>query len=698
MTSNTLVFRPRARLMLLLGDQLIRDAGIAVFELVKNAYDADATKCEVTLENVEKSDGSARIIVIDNGHGMDRDTIENVWLQPGTEFRKEQQEKGERTSKRHRMPLGEKGVGRFAVHKLGSTVELVTRKSGHSEIIVNINWEDFHRSKYLADVPVVVTERDPLVFTGKKTGTRLVITNVRDLPWTRRRARSLARSVTSICSPLGGPDDFQTVLTIKPDNKWLDGLLRPNEVLKHSLFRFKGRIDGSLLTYSYIFEPGHRLDRVEKRTLEVQTLTVRGEATEDDKGKRRRSVIDLSEYKIGPVELDFHIYDLERMVLKLAATDPAGLKEYLDQNGGVRVYRDGMRVYDFGEPGNDWLELGGRRVNIPTKRIGNNQVIGVVGLDLVKSQDLIEKTNREGFVENAAYTMFRQAVWFAIEQAATERNLDKSRIRRAYAARKTKEPVLADLAELRSAIERKEGHEKLVPLLDAIEIQYREVLDRLLVAGGAGLNLAVVLHEVEKGISQLYQAVRTGADKQQLLSLARHLAEMIEGLTWLTRKSGTTKITASELIKQALFNWTFRFSHHHVKVTNGFEHGNKDFTVRGSRRLLLTALMTLIDNSIYWLGTNPDDRRYLYLGTSSEIDGRPSIIVADNGPGFIDPPEYVVQPFITRKPDGMGLGLHIADEIMKTHEGVLSFPDQGEISLPKVFSGAVVAMTLGGKK
>ena len=64
------VFRPRARLMLLLGDELIRDTGIAVFELVKNAYDADASECTVTLRNVDKESSAAEIIVEDNGSGM----------------------------------------------------------------------------------------------------------------------------------------------------------------------------------------------------------------------------------------------------------------------------------------------------------------------------------------------------------------------------------------------------------------------------------------------------------------------------------------------------------------------------------------------------------------------------------------------------------------------------------------------------
>jgi C4-dicarboxylate-specific signal transduction histidine kinase len=66
--------------------------------------------------------------------------------------------------------------------------------------------------------------------------------------------------------------------------------------------------------------------------------------------------------------------------------------------------------------------------------------------------------------------------------------------------------------------------------------------------------------------------------------------------------------------------------------------------------------------------------------------------VADGGPGFLDPPEDLVQPFFTRKPDGMGLGLHIADEVMRAHEGRLLFPTAAEVPVPAGLAGAVVVL------
>ena len=117
-------FRAQARLIRLLGEELISDESMALLELVKNAYDADARRVTIAFRDLTAADGGS-IEIRDNGHGMDLDTVLGVWLEPATRFKRGGQEK-ERTA-RGRFPLGEKGVGRFAADKLGTDLELVTR-------------------------------------------------------------------------------------------------------------------------------------------------------------------------------------------------------------------------------------------------------------------------------------------------------------------------------------------------------------------------------------------------------------------------------------------------------------------------------------------------------------------------------------------------------------------------------------------
>jgi signal transduction histidine kinase len=673
-------------MLLLLGDQLIRDSGLAVFELVKNAYDADASECIVTMFNITESE-KARIVIRDNGTGMTKETITGVWLEPGTDYRAEQRDEGRRSKEYRRLPLGEKGVGRFAAHKLGRGIRLVTRAAKKPEVVVEINWDDFKTSRYLSDVAVSVTEREPQVFTGTKHGTEIEITRLREEEWTRGKVRELHRAINSICSPFEEPEDFKAELLLKPASDWLEGLLEIPTVLQLSLFRASGKIDGNELTYDYRFVPlpgmKEKITGRERKGVTTKLMSVYPE----------KNALDLSSVEgIGEIRFDFHIFDREPSVLQLSTSDKTGLKKFLDQNGGVRIYRDGMRVFDFGEPGNDWLDLGGRRVNIPTRRISNNVIIGAVSLDSAFSRGLIEKTNREGFIENDAYTAFQQAVLFAITQIEAERAVDKLRLRQQYSRQKQKEPVMEELGELRVQLEKRNLSTELGGYLDRIERQFVDVRDRLLTAAGPGLTLTVVVHEVEKIIKELVVAVKQGADKPRLVALVEHLAQMVDGLSFFARKSGNSKEKASILVGQALFNTEFRLKAHGIKGINGADLGNPDFSVKCARRLIIATLMNLIDNSIYWLENKGAKDRQIYVGTTTDLDDRPSIVVADNGPGFIDPPEYLVEPFFSRKPDGMGLGLHIANEVMKIHKGRLLFPQKGDLSLPKQFTGAIVAL------
>jgi len=677
-------FKPRARLLALLGDQLIRDPGIAVFELVKNAYDADASTALVRLKDLDDP-AKARIIVEDDGSGMDWDTVAHVWLEPGTDFRAKQRAAGLRTPKYRRLPLGEKGVGRFAAHKLGRRIRLTTRKAGQNEVIVSINWDKLETEEYLQDARVLVKEREPKTFTANRTGTRLLIRSLRH-EWTRGMTRDLHRSVMSICSPFGGPDDFKPSLTIEPDTGWLEGLLDVSKVLEQAPFVAHCKLSGRQLVYDYKFSPPSGMDRIDGRVVE-------GLAQNLPPGALLNGGRDL---RIGPMRIDLHIFDLDPQVLAFGTSDKRGLRDFLSLNGGVRVYRDGMRVYDYGEPGNDWLGLGQRRVNVPARRISSNLVIGAVTLSAAESQDLLEKTNREGFVDNEAYRTFRSAVLFSVEQIEAERLKDKERIRRAYAKARQKEPVLEDLATLRKELERRHLVSALGAYVDAVEQQFVEVRDRLLTAAGAGLTLAVVIHELEKGVAELTRAVERDVSINRIKVLAKHLHELIDGLAYLTRKSGVSQEKATRLIRQALFNTEYRLRHHRIEVFNGFEHGDSDFTVKCVPRLIVASLMNLIDNSIWWL-ENKGGRKRIYIGTTKDLDA-PAIVVADNGPGFVDPPEYLVQPFLTRKPGGMGLGLHLVSEIMKAQGGRLVFPEHGDVSCPPSFDGAVVALVFASAK
>ena len=680
--SADLAFRPRARLLRLLGDQLIRDASIAVFELVKNAYDADATLATVTLIDVEDPQTGV-IIVEDDGCGMDFDRVTGTWFEPGTDFRRQQREvERERSPLHGRLPLGEKGVGRFAADKLGSQLHLVTRAEGHQEVILTLNWDELADERYLDQAKVTIAERRPQIFTAH-TGTRIEIRGLRE-PWNRRSVRALARSITSICSPFGGSGDFETSLTVRPHENWLSGLLSAREISELAIFRASGVIDGREVSFTYKFTPLLAMDKVSKRT-KVHKSTLQAGRSKDNSSPQ----LNLDDFHIGKVKFELLIFDRESQILALGVEDKLGLKEYLDQNGGVRVYRDGIRIYDYGEPGNDWLGLDAARVNVPARRISNNIVIGAVSLDLQQSQDLIEKTNREGFVENSAYQALRGAMRYSVQQVAVERNIDKDRIRKMYTSRQ-RQPVLDSLDDLRGKLGKRDLLADFSQQLDAVERDYVEMRDQLLTAAGAGLSLSVVIHEVDKAIADLNHALERGVSIERLRELSQHLVELVDGLTYLVRRSGSRTESAAAMVRNALFNVEYRIAHHKILMTNSFSK-QSDFKIHCMRRLVVASLMNIIDNSIWWLGVKNPLEKKIWIGPSRDLGG-PAIVVADNGPGFADTPDVLTQPFMSRRPDGMGLGLHLASEVMRAQGGRLVFPQVGDLSLPEELTGAVVAL------
>lgn len=680
--TNQTNFRPKARLLLLLGDQLIRNPGIAVFELTKNAYDADSPFVNIFMDKIDDRDEGC-IVIEDAGTGMDYKTITEVWLEPGTDYRKNQRERGERTPIYNRLPLGEKGVGRFAVHKLGKKIRLITRSKDKPEILVDIDWGEFDQDEYLSNIPINITQRQPEIFNNGKTGTRIEISHLWQ-GWDRKMVRNLSRSINSICSPFVGKVDFFVNLNLQENQKWLDGLLSVKDILDYALFTANCKITERELVYSYEFRPYPSMREIAGRTYTYcEPIPKRFDS-------------EIIDNEIGNFELDLFMFDREPAVLALGVADRKGFREYLNENGGIRVYRDNIRVFDYGEPENDWLNLDARRVNIPASRISNNVVLGAVSLNVEKSSGLIEKTNREGFIDNQASQLLKDVVVYVITQIEADRKKDKDRIHNVYGrtrAQKTSEPVIEELALLREEI-KKAGLEKDVEvLINRIEADYILIRDRFLSSATTGLSLSVVIHEVEKGISELSRAVELEPVSKNIKELAKHLAELVEGFAALIRNTGKRLEKTSKLINNAVFNTQLRLKLHGIELE--VDHNSNDFEIICSRRLIISTIMNLIDNSIWWLDNKwgeTSGKKKLYIGTTKIINGNPTIIVADNGPGFLDNPEDLIEPFFSRKPEGMGLGLHLADQVMKAHGGNIEFPSKEVMNLPEDYDGAIVAL------
>lgn len=683
-------FRPKARILQLLGDELIGSARLAVFELVKNAYDADATKVNVTLSKLGSP--QARIVVSDNGSGMTADIIRNIWLTPANDHRRRQRDTGTR-SPLGRLPLGEKGLGRFAVHKLGEKIEMVTRQPGHQEVVVRFDWAELHKYDFLDEVIVDVEERAPATFKGAAHGTLITISALRE-SWTRGAVRDLHRSLTSIADPTDGPNDFSVEFRVPGHEDWVEDLPDPQSVLDKALWHFKFEYDGDKLTWTYEFTPYAGL-KVEPASQKGADALLREREQESVVGDA--SLIE----GIGPVSGSFHVFDRDRATWNLLDQRQL-VADYLKNNGGVRIYRDGVRVYNYGEPDDDWLGLDLRRVNTPTERVSRNQILGRVNLQLSGSRDLREKTNREGFVENDALERLKEVVRSAMTVFDRLRRPHREAIRKALTGVKQPAAVSIDqpVERLRSELQTNKL-DRLVPLLDEISREYDQLREIMLNSGNAGLQLSLIFHELERGVKGLLEAIRRREPLDQIENRSRYLKELLEGFATVLRKEPARKQSLAKLAREAIFLHQLRFEKH--AVTLDFPLGKReqdDVDVRAPRGLIIGAISNAIDNAIYWTRVRwPDEaagKRRIWIGLSDEYGDSPALVVADNGPGFQDPPDEVVRPFWTRRPGGMGLGLYYANLAMELAGGKLVFPPTSELSVPREIDGGAVVFVFRG--
>lgn len=721
-------FRPRARLLQLLGDQLIGTPRLALFELVKNAYDAGASFADIEMSGLGTS--NALIAVRDDGSGMSVETVQNVWLVPGHDHRKVERESA-RVQRENaanlpdalkqekpplaRLPLGEKGLGRFAAHKLGNRIHLITRAANEREVVVEIDWDALTDLEFLDQGEVVVQIREPQEFVEGETGTLITITELRGEAWTRGEVRRLARQITSISSPFQEREDrFEATLEVAEHPEWLRDIPSVRDLIRRAPFTFEFKIENNTFSWQYEFHGFPNVGASPRRAtgnrdgvLIDPSYLPKSMTDETKKDKRPKTVVSPDGFAegIGPIAGKLYVFDRDRDVLQRVG-DAQGIQNFLDENGGLRVYRDGIRVYNYGEPGDDWLGLDLRRVNSPSKRISNNIAIGSIDITLEASEGLREKTNREGFDENDAYARFRALVMGAVAAFEVERQKDKDIVRRLL--RKAREEADRDiakpLADLTRIAKRHGFADEISPFVKSAQENYDSMREIMLRAGTSNMTLAIVFHEVDHGVRLLRRSVEAGESSDSILQQTIELTRLLDGFGDLIRRGQIERHDLRDFATRAIALNRVRLRNHGVHLETNIDDFIEDVPAEFSMGLVLGAITNVIDNSIYWLRTKfPDESRdaairkmFIGLDVDSFLEG-PAVIIADNGPGFVDGLGDVTRPFFSRRPDGIGIGLYYVSLIMDLCNGSIQLLDRAGSAVPPQYDGAQVALVFGGK-
>ena len=313
---------------------------------------------------------------------------------------------------------------------------------------------------------------------------------------------------------------------------------------------------------------------------------------------------------------------------------------------------------------------------------------------------MIEKSNREGFIENDAYERLRRIVISAIEPLQREREKDYNAIRELMGEAHDPEfkSIMEPVAKIREIVKSNQLSGQINQLLDRIEFEYASMRERLLVAGISGTSLALVFHEIEQGIHSLYRNLKDNQSTAVFTNQVKELMRLLDGFSDLLRKKARKPVDLKFLIKRATELSAIRFRHHNVSVgCPALNESKRSVMVSCSFGLTLGAITNIIDNAIYWMRTRwPDDTdqdgRRIFINIDENFHNGPAIVVSDTGPGFQDSPSELVRPFYSRRPEGMGMGLYYASMVMELNDGELIFPSRFELDVPSYYDGATVAL------
>ena len=520
---RSLSFRPRARLVSVLGEHLISDQAVGLIELVKNAYDADATEVAVEILGLDDAD-TTTVVVRDNGTGMTIEDIEEKWLSPAVDH-KERAKQEKRRTPLGRLPIGEKGVGRFAVHQIGRSLELVTRAAGGREIVLPINWDDFESGEQFLDtVNLTVQEREPEVFTGETTGTLIKIRRAR-CQWTRALLEKVHRTFRRLQSPLRQDERSRfTLIVTCPDYPEFENL-DSTDILERSHYEFRALVDTEgRCDFEYRCSHPAVAARTKSDTADLVPL-----AGEELHG---------SPPACGPFWINLYVWDRTKDYL----TQSHVSTRELNAQCGVSLFRDDLRVLPYGDPGNDWLLLDQERIQDPSGKVGNNQIIGLIQVLQENNLQLRDTTNREGLIENDAFQDLRALTRAAIRLFTTYWKKDRPPARdrttkhegsleaarevasalKETASEDVEVEVPSPLGETneaaagdgppqnKSRVSQRQAVDLLIENLDGAAETDREKekrIERLLTLAGTGLAAERVVHEFGRQVAAAYEAL-----------------------------------------------------------------------------------------------------------------------------------------------------------------------------------------------
>lgn len=772
-------FRVSARTILQLGGELISSDGIAFYELIKNAVDAGSKKVHVEVqmqlpldavqelrtvadesdevsrndlkklktelasvilddapdsdalrESIAEADSLDGLISVaadansitfrDAGSGMTLNDLEDIYLTVGTPHRL-----NERKSGSSRVILGEKGIGRLSVMRLGNHLRVTTATAADSRWNeLEIDWNQFGLDpNQLLDEIEISPHRGDKKADSSAHGTTIHITDL-NATWSLKKLHAIAGSeLCRFTDPFAESSRFPIHVRL---NGTAIPIPRMNEILSEHAH---AHIEAGLTIEGDADDPVAILEgKVEYvmsgstgTPLTGKTLTFRYENPEIASLLEKREDPDLdfdSVLRLGPFSMRCLWFN--RRILKAVEIDDSTLdlkKAVRQWTGGLMVYRDGFRVPPYGGSDDDWLDLDRGALAAQGYKVNRAQLIGKVDISSRYNPSLRDQTNREGLrdcpekralaglLKHILEVEFRGYLKEVDEEIRDRDHISFSAFTERLA--EAEEKINNSLNEL-SEINDDNPDLEIGPLSKRLQRAFQSVAQivsevqdtvetvedekaRVLHLAALGLSVEKLAHELNRAskhaleaLSQMDGNPNAGMLKKSAVLQLQSLRKRLQNLDPLLTPTRQTKqeFDLGDEIQSVLDGFGAKFERHGV-TAKLVPKGDQPVRVKAVRAMFIQVLENLIDNSVYWMSVGK--RRKVADEVPRQIrivlDGDRNVIeVSDTGPGIApENKERVFKPFFTLKPagHGKGLGLYIAREIAEYHKGTLNLTEKG---------------------
>ncbi|AOS96523.1 Sensor histidine kinase TmoS [Microbulbifer aggregans] len=723
-----MVLRPKARILKTLGEELISSETVALIELVKNAYDADARNVLIRFEG-ELKKGEGAISVIDDGHGMDDNTIQNSWMVIATDKKKTQR----KSKSGNRRLLGEKGVGRFSAARIAEELDLITRPTeSDTEFYAFFDWRQFDNPDlFLDEIEFLMEERAPEtivnswplegyldgdeVFKGQGTVVRM---NSLKHTWESKDLKELQRGLSRLISPFNSISDFNIYIEMPDAYGEFSSQVEPPEIIKYPHYIVNGSVDSK---GKYRFDvtveakgkkesfEGYFISRYRDGVWEVFSLE-----TEAD---LQHSNDKLRYLECGQLNFKLRVWDRDELdnVMQKIGVGVRSVRKDLDAIAGINIYRDGFRVLPYGEPNNDWLRLDLRRVQNPTRNLSNNQITGYISITADGNPGLHDRSNREGLDQNTAYSDLANIMHFVLTKLETIRYIEKRSSKNQKNIEKPGQGNLfssPDFGSIKKVLvdeQAKPG--EAIGLINKVESDwnrkvqtFKSVISQYHALATLGGIVDKVLHDGRQPLATIQ--TEAGLGKEITEELIGSLPDISPGQIsdFKSVDIGLGRIIDQANILRDVFRRVEPFGgrkrgrpkKYYIEdvIKDTFSIYDRDFKSTGVRVQIpssqtlvsvditeLSEILTnLITNSIYWLNSVPRGQRKIKVMVSRLSGDSLEIVFADTGPGIKEEHRnHIFEPYFSDREGGHGLGLCLVGEIAKDYyNGSVELLDTGK--------------------